>query len=106
MGSDSFNDIIQKISNILTDACQEKWDSIEIIAEIFNEYSRFTMTSTNDEKVDSVVLSEEQSLIIDDLFRNLQIVTKKDDMEFWNQAVFNLQTDGNFNIDFSYAEGS
>jgi len=102
MATDSFNDIIQKVGDVLTDACRDEWESLELVAEITNNYTRFTVTSTRDGDVDFFVLSDQQSLTLDDLFRELQAITKEDGMDCWNEAVFILNVDGNFNIDFRY----
>jgi len=105
MATNDFREIIQKISDILTDACPNEWESIEIAAEISNQYSRFTLTSILDGDIDSFILSDQQSMILDDLFRLLQKITKKEEMDYWNETVFIINVNGNFNIDFRYKDG-
>jgi hypothetical protein len=102
MTIDYFEGIIQQISDILLEEDQDEWEAIELVAEVSDQYSRFTATSFLDDEASSFLLTERQSMSLDDLFRNLQMITKKDGMEFWNQAVYRLSADGEFNIDFRY----
>lgn len=94
------DEIYGSIANNINSVIPEDWSKAELNIEALGEMASFTgsYTNGNNEKKQIDVDEFDFQLTFDVL--ELQKITTEDESNKWNKAVFTLQSDGEFDMQF------
>jgi hypothetical protein len=96
----TIDDIYSTIASNINSVINEEWIGAELNIEAIGEMASFTgnYVNKNDQKQQLDVDQFDFDLTFDIL--ELQKITTEDDRNRWNRAIFYLQSDGEFDMQF------